>query len=334
LQMSQTATANLTKSAPHQTSTRRASANRGEKPYRVVVHGLRYFCGKLPGLLGDDTWDIRDRSRHTPVELARVVRDLRNCDLVFNWAARIDMGRFLWAARLLGAPRFVFFWCGSDVLRAKKIVATGKADPWIARHIHWAASPTLAQEVRSLGLACEFVQASFVEVVPNPTPLPKEFSVLVFLPRADLAELYGWDRIVEVARALPTVRFNLVGLHQGQFLQAPPNVKVHYRTNGLAGVYEQTTVLWRPVRHDAGMSFMVLEALSHGRHVLYTYPIAGAVQVENAGQAKQQLEHLRALYESGALSLNYAGMQAVRRTYARDVVRRELHKRWEEIICS
>jgi len=313
---------------------KRGAAGHGVRRYRVVVHGLRHFCQKLPGLLGDEKWDIRDRSRHTPVQLARLVGDLRNCDLVFTWAGRIDMGRFLWAARSLGAKKFVFFWCGSDVLRAQRLVAAGPMDPWIRRQIHWAASPNLAEEVRSMGLACDFVQASFVEAVRNPKPLPREFSVLVFLPRSDLADLYGWDRVKEVAEALPTVRFKLVGLHRGQSVESPPNISVQRWTRDLTSAYEESTVLWRPVRHDAGISFMVLEALSYGRHVLYTYPVPGGIQVQNADDAKAQLKNLRSLHESGSLGLNYAGMQAIARTYARDLVRRELHKRWEEIICS
>jgi len=318
-----------------------ASRSREDRPakqwgrrYRVVVHGLRHFCQKLPGLLSDEKWDIRDRSRHTPSQLAGLLADLRNCNLVFTWAARIDVGRFLWIARSLGAPKFVFFWCGSDVLRARKLCAAGKLDPWIARQVHWAASPTLTKEVRSMGLECEFVQASFVDIVENPKPLPKEFSVLVFLPRSDAAELYGWDRIVDVAAALPTVRFRLVGLHDGQSLRTPPNVSVQHWTRDLTSAYEESTVLWRPVRHDAGISFMVLEALSHGRHVLYTYPIPAAIQVRDADQARRQLQKLRALHERGALTLNYAGMQTVAQTYTRDAVRRELHRRWEEVICS
>lgn len=323
----------------HENMARRPiSRNRAAKSdklaYRVVVHGLRFFCQKLPELLTSERWDIRDRSVHTPFQLARLLRDLPACDLVFTWGGRIDMGRFLWAARSLRAPKIVFFWCGSDVLRARKMLTVGRVDPWIAGKIHWAASPTLAHEVRSLGLRCEFVQASFVEVVSHPRPLPRDFSVLVFLPRADLAELYGWDRIVEVAKALPAVRFRLVGLHPGQHVETPSNVHVHPRTNDMTPLYEQTTVLWRPVRHDAGTSFMVLEALAHGRHVLYTNPVPGAVQVQDAESAKQHLERLRTLHESGDLPLNFAGMQAVAQTYSRDVVRSELQKRWEEIIRS
>ena len=312
----------------------RVEAGQRVKPYRVVAGGLTFFCGKLPELLGNERWDIRDRSQRTPAHVAGLLRDLPGCDLAYSWAGRINMGKFLWAARCLGVKKIVLFWCGSDVLHAKKLLAQGKLDPWVASRMHWAASPSLADEVRSLGLRCEFVQASFVELVAAPRALPKKFSVLAFVPRADRGELYGWDRIVEVAQSLPDMDFQLVGLHPGQTLQGPPNISFHTFTSDLTPFYEKATVLWRPVRHDAGVSFMVLEALAHGRHVLYTYPIPGATQVRGANEAKQQLEQFRSLHEVGLLPLNHAGINSIRTTYAKDVVRAELHRRWEEIILS
>jgi len=307
---------------------------RHETPYRVVVHGLRHFCEKLPGLLTNDAWDVRDRSRHSPAELAQLVRELRNCDLIFSWGGRLDMGPFLWAAKSLGTPKIVIFWCGSDVLRARTLLSTRQIDPWIARQIHWAASPILAEEVRSMEIDCEFVQASFVEAVRDPKPLPGDFSVLAFLPRVDAAEIYGGDRVLNIAKALPSVRFKLIGLHPGQEIQVPPNVSVHQWTADPRPLYEDSTVLLRPVRHDAGISFMVLEALSHGRHVLYTYPVPGGIQIGSVEEAVKQIEHLRVLHDSGSLPLNCEGIKAVKQTYSRDVVRQELHTRWEEIICS
>jgi hypothetical protein len=189
------------------------------------------------------------------------------------------MGKFLWAARAMGKEKIVILWCGSDVLLAKQELAEGKMDPWVASRTHWAVSPTLAEEVRSLGLSCEYVQASFVAQVACPKALPKKFSVLVFLPVADRIELYGYDRVVEVAKRLPFIEFNLVGYRDESPLPTPPNVKVHRWFGDLTEFYERATVLWRPVRHDAGISFMVLEALAHGRHALYTYPLPGCVQV-------------------------------------------------------
>jgi hypothetical protein len=304
------------------------------RPYRVVVHGLRFFCQKLPELLSDGQWDIRDRSSHTAKQLVRLTQELGNCDLVFSWGGRIDMGRFLWAARALRVRKLVFFWCGSDVLRARAMVGRNGIDRWIAQQIHWAASPMLTDEVRSLGLPCEFVQASFVESVRNPKPLPKDFSVIVFMPKAELGHLYGWDRIVEVANSLPDVKFNLVGLHPGEDVEAPVNVSVHYRIEDLTEMYEQSTVLWRPVRHDAGISFMALEALAHGRHVLYTYPLDGATQVSSTHEALRELRNLKALHDAGKLNLNDRGRESVENSYTREVVRRTLHHRWKEIIAS
>jgi hypothetical protein len=303
-------------------------------PYRVVVHGLPFFCQKLPGLLGDELWDVRCHSQHGPLGLAGLLNDLHRCDLVYTWGGRISMGKFLWAARSLGKKKVVIFWCGSDVLIARQELAGGKMDPWVADRIHWAASPTLAEEVRSLGLCCEYVQASFVNPVACPEPLPRKFSVLVFLPTAVRTELYGWDRVVAVARALPSVEFKLVGLRDDNPPPAPPNVIVHRWIEDLTPFYEQATVLWRPVRHDAGISFMVLEALAHGRHVLYTYPIPACLQVNGTESAQKQLERLISLHDAGELDLNQGGIRAVAQHYCCEAVRSELHRRWEEIILS
>lgn len=304
------------------------------RPYRVLLHGLPYFCQKLTGLIGDDQWDVRFHLPHGSVELATMIRDLRRCDLAYTWGGRITMGKFLAMARLLGKKKIVILWCGSDVLFAQREFANGKFDPWVAERIHWAASPSLAREVRLLGVRCEYVQASFVCPVASPRPLPRKFSVLVFLPTAERKELYGWDRIVQVASALPSVEFKLVGMRDAHAPPAPSNVVVHHWVEDLTPFYEQSTVIWRPVRHDAGISFMVLEALSHGRHVLYTYPIPSSVQVDGAESARKQLERLAALHDAGELTLNQEGIAAVARHYSREVVRAELRGRWEKIILS
>jgi len=329
----QNATALISRNDSDKYSRRLSDKRNGRQPYRVVVHGLRHFCEKLPKLIGNESWDVRDRSLHTPRQLARLTADLRTCDLAFLWGGRIDMGRFLWAVRLMGVPNVVFFWCGSDVLRAKKILSSGSGiDEWIGRCIHWAASATLAEEVRELGLDCEFVQASFVDVQETPSPLPAQFSVMVFLPRAEDADLYGWDRVVSVANSLEYIRFKVVGLHPGQKIHAPANVSVHHWTRDLTSLYDDCTVLWRPVRHDAGISFMVLEALSRGRYALYTYAVPGAIQVSDVAGAKEHLMSLEALHQSGRLPVNSAGIQAIVQTYTRDIVRREIRDRWEAII--
>jgi len=306
---------------------------RKDRPYRVLAHGLGYFCKKLSALVQNDDWQVLDRSGHSPSQLLALVRDLANCDLAYSWSGRISMGKFLWAARLLGKKKVVILWSGSDVLYARQQLAAGIWVPWVAGLVHWAVSPWVAEEVRALGLPCEYVQASFVDLVPHPKPLPKRFSALVFVRDVERVDLYGWDRILEVAQRFPQIEFKLCGLPAGQSLQGPPNMKVFNWIENFTPVLEDSTVIYRPVRHD-GLSFTVLEALSHGRHVLYTYPLPGCVQVIDTSQACGELEKLYACHQAGTLQLNQTGRSYIAREYAPEKVRSELLRRWEEIILS
>jgi hypothetical protein len=303
------------------------------KPFRVVIHGLPHFCQKLFALLRGSHWEIHYRSDLDPIGLAALARNLYGSDLAYTWGGRISMGKFLWAARSLGKQKVVMLWSGSDVLYAKQELASGKRSSWVAERTHWAVSPWIAEEVRSMGLSCEYVQASFVQPVEDPLPLPDNFSVLAYVPSKEKSQLYGWDQILEVARSLPSVAFTVVGLQQGESLSAPPNVRVHGWTSNLTPFLERATVLWRPVQHD-GLSFMVLEALAQGRHVLYSYPFPGCIPVNGAVQARAELQGLLDLHTSRALRLNADGMQSIARDFAPAKVQADLLRRWEEIILS
>lgn len=267
------------------------------------------------------------------MDLLSLVKDLRNCDLAYTWGGRIDLGKFLWGARLTGVGKLVMLWSGSDALWAQKDAASGKMHPWVRAKTHWAVSPWIAEEVRSVGLNCEYVQASFVEGVRQPAPLVEQFSVLAYIPSAEKRELYGWDQILTVAKALPLMEFKIVGLQTRESLEAPRNVRVQGWTNDMASVLRQSTVLWRPVQHD-GLSFMVLEALAQGRHVLYSYPLRGCTHVSNVEATIRELKRLASMHDSRMLGLNAAGLEAVDQEYSTERVRESLLLRWEKIILS
>jgi hypothetical protein len=295
-----------------------------------VLHGLPYFCEKLRELIKNEEWDVRFRAKMTLAGLSAHAQDVQWCDLAYTWGGRVTMGKFLWIARLLGKKKVVILWSGSDVLYAKNEHSTGKMSSWVAEKIHWAVSPWVAEEVRSMGLRCEHVQASFVEPVASPPPLPAKFSVLLYVASVEKRDLYGWDRMVEVADKLRSVEFNLVGLEQGQALKGPPNIKIHNRVD-LSRFFERASVIYRPVRHD-GLSFMVLEALAHGRHVLYSYPLPSCIQVTNVETACKVLQELQARHDAHTLGLNLAGIEMIRRDYHPDKVQADLLSRWKAVL--
>ena len=304
------------------------------QPIRVLIHGLLDFVAKFPSMLTTEGWDIRSYDLRRFSQHLAMARYLQRCDLAFSWTGRITMGKFLSASRLLGKKKVVLFWCGSDVLYAHKEHQVGKSvEPWIAEQIHWAGAPWLAEEVRAMGLDCKYVPITWVKPVTALAPLPQKFSVLCYTPTTERLGLYGIDQVLEVAKALPAVTFTIVGLLPGQKLAAPENVRLHAWIGDMIPFYQNATVVWRPTRHD-GMSFMALEALAQGRHVIWSYPAPGVIQSRNAGAARVELERLLELHATRDLELNYAGAEFVAKHFSPAMIREGMLSGWKNILNS
>ncbi|MGA2420461.1 MAG: hypothetical protein ABSG69_10275 [Candidatus Acidiferrum sp.] len=306
----------------------------GNGKRRLALNGLDHFCRRYSTLLTGDRWEVPYRSPATIAGLAARFADVMRCDLAYSYTGRITMGKFLRVARSLGKTKIIMVWCGSDSIFAQAEYAMGKIDPWVTQLTHWSISPWLAEEVCSLGVNCEYVPATqFVDLVPNPKPLPEKFSVLMYVRDINKGGLYGWDRMEKVARALPHIEFNLFGLVEGQTVAAPPNVKVHSWTSGFTPFLEQSTVVYRPVRHD-GLSLTVLEALSHGRHVVWTYPLEGCIHAPTTDVAREELQKLYIEHQSGNLGLNEVGIRYVTANHGSEFARAELLRRFEQIMAT
>jgi hypothetical protein len=299
---------------------------------RVLVHGLAHFSRLLPSILDSEGWDIRNYSSRDYAMFLSAAGYLARCDLVYTWSGRITMGKFLSAARALGKRKLVMFWCGSDVSQGRLEYAAGKLEPWIAEKIHWAGAPWLAEEIRSIGLACEYVPSTWVPHVPKLAPLPPQFRVLAYLPDATRAELYGIDQVLEVARALPTIQFSVVGLRPGQSMTVSENVSMHEWVQDMVPFYRNSTVLWRPTRHD-GLSFTALEALAYGRHVIWSYPFPGALHAMDARSAQAQIERLFEEHQAGCLFLNTDGARFVSQNFSASRIRDGILSRWSAILA-
>ena len=307
-------------------------ASHNGRRLRVALNGLDHFCSRYSRLLTDDRWEVPYRLPTVPMGLAARFRDVVRCDLAYSYTGRISMGKFLRVARSFGKSKIIMVWCGSDSWFAQADYAMGKMDPWVTGLVHWAIAPWLAEEVRALGVDCEYVPATqFLDIVPNPKPLPKRFSVLLYVRNALRGGLYGLDRMVEVACKLPHVEFNLFGLPEGQTVSAPPNIKVNSWTSDFAPVWEQSTVVYRPVRHD-GLSLTVLEALAHGRHVVWTYSVPGCLEAKTVDAAVVELQKLYQQHEDGTLKFNDVGRDYVASHHSSKSARIELLRRFEEIL--
>jgi len=305
---------------------------KNERAIRILLHGLPYFCDLFPAILRNDGWEIQHVAPTSLGTMLKLVREIARTDLLYVWGARISMGKVLWAARLLGKKKIVMFWCGSDTLIAQREFAEGKFNKWVAGQVHWAGAPWLAEEIRALGIACEYVPVTWIPTQERIAPLPEKFSVLTYMPSVPRGKLYGLDRILSVARSLPHIPFELVGLLHGEIPDPPANLKIFGRTPAMREFYERASVYWRPVAHD-GLAFMSLEALSYGRHVMWSYPFPNCARTTNPEMDRGEVERLYGLHQSGALELNRAGIEMVKENFAPERIKKNYLRRWKEMVA-
>lgn len=313
-----------------------AHASNARPVRRVLVHGLVYFGEVFADFMSGDGWEFQYFPDQGLGNLAAMTNALRNCDLVYQIGGRVTIGKFLTATRLLGRHRIVMHWVGSDTLDQRPDADNGKTDSWIRKGIHhWADSEWIRGEVSSLGISSELVPLPSPRVPENPLPLPSEFCVLVYVPSVERSELYGLDSILEVAKRLPQIRFELVGLRDGPIPnEIAPNLRSHRRMPHLDEFYRRASVVWRPARHD-GLSWMVLESLGYGRHVLWTYAFPGCIQSTSVSEAAAHLLRLYNLHQGRGLQLNTEGLSFMANSeYSPKSFKPRILSRLEEIIAS
>jgi len=109
---------------------------------------------------------------------------------------------------------------------------------------------------------------------------------------------------------LPQVQVELVGLRDGPVPNLPGNIRVHNRIPDLTEYYRQASVVWRPTRHD-GLSWMVMESLGYGRHVLWTYPFPGCIQAATASEAAAHIRRLFQMHLEHKLGINEEGVRFI-----------------------
>jgi hypothetical protein len=315
----------------------------GKENRRVLVHGTPFFGRLFTESMGGDGWSFRYYPDDGSLNLAAMLLDLQACDIVYQICGRVTLGKFLQVAKVLRKKRVVVHWIGSDVLEARATVQAGKAEPWLSRRaLHWAETPWLVREVEALGVSCEMMPLPGACLPTVFTPLLAEFSVLVYIPGTyvstfygsepmKVSTFYGLELILEVARSLPHIDFHMVGLTADQIANRPQNLSVHGRVPNMTEFYQRATVLWRPVRHD-GLSFMVLEALAHGRHVLWSYDFPGCTKVTSAAAARDQIERLYKLHQQGQLRANEAGPKIIAENYAPQRLKEKIHLRLAELL--
>src|SRR5690606_9877205 len=106
----------------------------------------------------------------------------------------------------------------------------------------------------------------------------------------------------------------------------PPNAEARPWVDDMNSVYPEITAMVRLTTHD-GTSFMAVESIARARYVLWSYPMAGAIQVSGLEDTANKLRELASLHEQGKLGLNEDGRAALLKQFDTTLVLNTLDQR-------
>jgi len=204
--------------------------------------------------------------------------------------------------RVIG-KKVIVHWIGTDVLEL-----TPSFGYWFSKlgSVHLSQAPWLVEELGAKG-----VKSTWIPILPSLSavhkPLPETLTVLTYLGGDESRnDFYGKNEAEKLIRGFPDVNFLILGRVSEEDKLDLPNANYlgFVEHKGMGDVYSSSTVLLRLTKHD-GLSLMVLEALNHGRYVIWTKDFPYCYMVENSSEAKEYLEMLRGvrLINEGGLKL-------------------------------
>lgn len=295
----------------------------------VAVSGLSMFCADIAAYARSiaPAWDVRLMRTNSRLGLLTAIVSISRSHV---WYTIGNPGTDRWlplAARLMRKPRVVH-WVGSDILILAEhpALCSKLRDEKI---LHLAETTWTARELAEFGLAARIVPLPPRHHYGVTCPLPAKFSVMLYVPRTRL-EFYGsraFERFMSDHRDLP-IRYAIVG---GGTLAIPDGVdavNLGWR-NDLREAYHNITALVRFTPHD-GLSLMVLEALSYGRHVIWTQPFEFVRQVKDYEHLEQELLRLVELHERGELRPQEDASHFIRQQYSPQACVTALSRAWED----
>lgn len=297
---------------------------------RAVVVGFDYFARYLSQLVNEHANDWRlEFFSGTRIGMMRALVRLRGADALIAFGGPSPNAALALSARSKQIPVIVF-WAGTDLLvAANNPFELEVAKQYVSADI--TGAPWLSEELRRLGISARYQPIIGVDAPADVEPLPERFTVLAYLP-APRRSFYGDERVYGIARAMPEVRFIVVGTG-AQDRKAPANVEFRGFVKDMNRVIDASTVLLRLPEHD-GPAMMVLEALARGRHAVWTHEFPGVFNVEETGQALSVLRSLQECHESGRLEPNYVGKGYVEQHCSRARIALSVESVLTEIVRS
>ncbi len=285
------------------------------QPKIVAISGLKLFVSHIADSAQQfllPQWQPRVVQVKSKASLMSGLSQLCDADVWYSIGEPIGnrwLHRF-W--RLTRRPRVVH-WVGTDItlLRDRPHLRSVFLEPNVVNlaEVHWTV-----EELATYGIKAHMAPLPPRIASETVRPLPETFTVLIYMPRTrnDAYRKADCERLI-AAMSRDGVRFLIVG---GGDVSVPEGADVRRLgwCSDLRDAYDESTVLLRLTQRD-GLSLMALEALTHGRYVVWTQPLPHVICADNYDEVEAAIRSLLARFRGGTLLPQYDAAQYVSTTY-------------------
>jgi glycosyltransferase involved in cell wall biosynthesis len=229
--------------------------------------------------------------------------------------------------------KLILQWMGTDALLAMDRFEKRTIDrKYIDYGYNFVDSMWLMEEVKSLGVAAEYMHFKSVNVVPNKHVYDK-ISVISYVAE-NRQTFYGMKQIAEIAKEFPEIEFNLYGLTYSEF---PTTPNVHLQGWVTPEKFQEhlkiTPIFLRLTDHD-GFSVSVIEALGFGCEVIWSLPSDFTHLAKNTTEAIEKMQFLISKIEKGGMKPNQELITIVKSTYNPETLSKNYIQKLKEIVSK
>ncbi len=284
------------------------------KRKRIAVTGLSLFCAEVADRIEDarPEWEVQLLRPSSRLDVIASLAQLRRADVWYSIGAPFTSRWMDHCARFLRIPR-VMHWVGSDIESIRDNPKMRSAVSATAAK-HLAEVDFTARELSALGIPSRIVPLPLRHYASGVRPLPERFTILLYIPTSR-PEFYGLRKYERLLDELAHEDLSVIVVGGGA-LRAPASVSLENWgwCLDLRKAYESSTVLIRVTPHD-GLSLMVMEALSFGRHVIWSKPFPYASRASTYEQLVSSTRDLLERHKAGRLFSQYAAAEMIHERY-------------------
>lgn len=271
---------------------------------KVLLVGLPYFSKQLARDLQrkypTDTF-ISLNTYYSKLDQLKFFYHILNTDIVHSINGTLGKSKVLEIALKL-KKKIIFHWVGTDTHTALEAFKSGNYNPdFITHPTHIGVAPWFKENLDQIGIEFKLAYLKSFAKKFEEFQFPKEFSVLSYIAQSR-PEFYGIETVIEIAKKLPEIKFNLVGINSYSS-ELPPNIILNGWVDNMPEWIENSVVCLRLPKTD-GMPFFVIESLSLGRYVAFNKKYIHSDYCVTVDDFVEYIESKKELFDNKNLPIN------------------------------